>query len=297
MINFLRYRLLTAISSALIIGGFVVFALYKNQTTGHVFEYSIDFTGGFQILFKFPQKVSLSEVKTALDSHNFPNAALREFGENEILVRIKLEELNGNLGAIAEHMQESVAQAMPDNQPIILQSESVGPEVGESLRGKSLSAVLISILAMLLYIAFRFWSIGFALGAVVALFHDAIIILIALALSDREISINIIGAILAVIGYSMNDTIIIFSRIRENLSKKTNDTIEHVVNKSINQTLRRTILTSLSTSLTVMSMFFLGGEALSDFSFTLLIGIIVGTYSSVYIASPIMMLFYRKKTA
>jgi protein-export membrane protein, SecD/SecF family/protein-export membrane protein SecF len=297
MINFVRYRLITAIISALLISGFIGLAFYKYQTTGQVFRYSIDFTGGAQVLLKFDHPASLNAVKEVLSANGFAGAALREFGENEILVRVKLEEVIGELGSIAERMQSSISQAMPDNHVIILQSESVGPEVGSSLREKSARAVLFAILAMLAYIAFRFWSVGFALGAVLALVHDAILMLATLVLLNREISINIIGAILAVIGYSVNDTIIIFSRIKENLNKKTNDTIEHVVNKSINQTLRRTILTSMSTGLTVGSMWLFGGEALSDFSLTLLVGIIVGTYSSVYIASPIMMLFYRKKTA
>ncbi len=297
MINFMRYRLIVAASSALLIGGFFGLALYKKQTTGEVFRYSVDFTGGAQVLLKVDNPVSLITIKEALEANGFVGAAAREFGENEILVRVKLEDVQNDFSSIAERIRGLVAQAAPGTTVTLLQSESVGPEVGGSLRDKSTRAVVFSIIAMLAYIAFRFWSLGFAVGAVLALFHDTILMLAAIVVLDREISINIIGAILAVIGYSVNDTIIIFSRIKENFQKKTNDSLEHVVNLSINQTLRRTILTSSATALTVISMLVLGGEALRDFSLTLLVGIVVGTYSSIYIASPVMMLFYRKKSA
>jgi preprotein translocase subunit SecF len=149
---------------------------------------------------------------------------------------------------------------------------------------------------MLLYIAGRFWSLGFAVGSVIALIHDALIMLSIFILFDREISITVIGAILAVIGYSINDTIVIFSQIRENLNNTLKrSSIYDIVNVSLNQTMRRTLLTSFSTALTVIAILVLGGEALRSFALALLVGIIFGTYSSIYIASPIVMWFYRDK--
>ncbi len=194
-------------------------------------------------------------------------------------------------------MQQAIEKSMKDVQVTILQSEAVGPGVGETLRGKSIRAIVFALLAMLFYIALRFWSFGFALGAVMALFHDAILMLAVFLLLNREISINVIAAVLAVMGYSINDTIVIFSQIRDNLAKFSHESLEKIVNISINHTLRRTILTSISTGLPVLAMLILGGEALRDFSIALLVGIIIGTYSSIYIASPVMMLLYRDKKA
>lgn len=296
-IDFIRYRFITSFISLLLIGTFIGYALYKKRITGEVFKYSVDFTGGAQVLLKFSKPVSSLAIKDILDNHGWEGAALREFGENEILVRIKLDEAIKDLGTIAERMQGAIQSAMPDMQVTVLQSESVGPGVGEALRGKSFRAVVLSLIAMLIYIALRFWSFGFALGAVIALFHDALLVLAVFLFLNREISINVIGAILAVLGYSVNDTIVIFSQIRDNFKKMSHDSLTKIVNVSINQTLRRTILTSFSTALTVTAMLVLGGEALRDFSLALLVGIVVGTYSSIYIASPIMMFFYRGSKA
>lgn len=296
MINFVKYRLLTAITSFLLIGGFFGYAFYKKQTTGQVFHYSVDFTGGAQVLLRFSKPVSSLAVKDIVDAQ-WEGSAIREFGDNEILVRVKLDEAVTELGTISERMQAALQAAMSDTEVTVLQSESVGPGVGEALRGKSVKAVLLALIAMLAYIALRFWSVGFALGAVLALFHDAILMLAVFLLTNREISINVIGAILAVMGYSINDTIVIFSQIRDNMRKMSHESLSSVVNISINQTMRRTLLTSISTGLTVGAMLVLGGEVLRDFSLALMVGIVVGTYSSVFIASPVMMLFHRGNRA
>ena len=297
MINFVKYRAVTAFISLFLIGAFLGFAVYKKRTTGEVFRYGVDFTGGAQVLLRFDKPVSSIAVKDILDKNGWEGAVIREFADNELLVRVKLEEVAKELGSVAERMQQAIEKSMKDVQVTILQSEAVGPGVGEALRGKSIRAIVFALIAMLLYIALRFWSFGFALGAVMALFHDAILMLAAFLLLNREISVNVIGAVLAVMGYSINDTIVIFSQIRNNLAKLSHESLGTIVNISINQTLRRTILTSVSTGLTVLSMLILGGEALRDFSIALLVGIIIGTYSSIYIASPVMMLLYRDKKA
>ena len=297
MINFVKYRAVTAIMSLLLIGSFVGFAIYKKQTTGEVFRYSVDFTGGAQVQLRFNKPVSSIALKDILDKNGWEGAVIREFEDNEILIRVKLEEVENELGSVAERMQSAIQESMSDVQVTILQSEAVGPGVGETLRGKSIRAIVFALLAMLLYIALRFWSFGFALGAVMALFHDALLMLAAFLFLNREISVNVIGAVLAVMGYSINDTIVIFSQIRDNLAKLSHESLATIVNISINQTLRRTILTSVSTGLTVGAMLILGGEALRDFSIALLVGIVIGTYSSIYIASPVMMLLYRRKQA
>lgn len=297
MINVLKYRYITALVSLALISCFVGFALYRKKTTGEVFRYSVDFTGGAQVQLKFSKPVTIPQVKAVLDKQGWEDAILREFGENEILVRIKLQEVEKDLGTVAERMKQDLETNLSDTQVTIMQSESVGPGVGKALRGKSVRAILFALLLMLGYIALRFWSIGYAVGAVVALFHDALFMLATFLILDREISVNVVAAILTVMGYSINDTIVIFSQIRNNIKKMSHDSLANVVNFSINQTLRRTLLTSISTGLTVGAMLTLGGEALRDFALALMVGIIVGTYSSVYIASPVMMLLYRGKKA
>jgi preprotein translocase subunit SecF len=288
MIDFLRVRYFTAAFSLCLFIGFLGIIAYRYQQRGQVFSYSIDFTGGTQVLMKFDKPVKASDVGYIIESAGWHGAETREFSNQEVLIRVK-EFVNDSKG-LSERMREALMAQMPGYQIIIEQSDAVGSGVGETLRMKSWYAVLVALLAMLIYIAFTFWSWAYATGAIVALFHDACVILLMFALLDFEISINVIGAILAVLGYSVNDTIVIFSQIRENRGTMGGSSLYDIVNVSLNQTLRRTILTSLATAIPVCIMYFFGGEALKDFSFALLIGIVFGTYSSIYIASPIMML-------
>lgn len=293
MINFLKYRKVTALSSLSLMIAFAGVAIYRQQTRGSVYSYSVDFTGGTQVLFGFSQEVDASQVKQIIVDKGWNNASTREFGNNEILVRVK--EFEGDMIGLGERMKTAVQQEMPDNTVSILQTESVGAGVGADLRGKSFYALSVALLLMLGYIAMRFWSIAFATGAIMALVHDALIMLAIFLFLDREISINFIAAVLTVLGYSINDTIVIFSQIREFMKKRKGVPLADVVNDSLNYTLRRTMLTSISTGLPVVVMLVFGGEALRDFSLALLIGIIFGTYSSVYVASPIMMLLQPKQ--
>ena len=293
MVNFLKYRTATALSSLGLIVAFAGVAIYRQQTRGMVYSYSVDFTGGTQVLFGFDQTVDSGRVKQIIVDNGWANASTREFGDNEVMVRVK--EFEGDTIGLAERMKDVVQKEMPDNTVQILQTESVGPGVGADLRGKSAYAMGVALVLMLLYIAMRFWSVAFAAGAILALVHDALVMLAIFLFLDREISINFIAAILTVLGYSINDTIVIFSQIREFMRKRKDVSLDVIVNDSLNYTLRRTMLTSISTGLPVLVMLFFGGEALQDFSLALLIGIIFGTYSSVYIASPIMMLLQPKQ--
>jgi preprotein translocase subunit SecF len=293
MINFLKYRTITALSSLSLIIAFGGVALYKYQTRGSVYTYSVDFTGGTQVLFGFDKNVDSAYLRQVIADNGWLNATTREFGNNEVLVRVK--EFEGDTVGLGERMRAVVQQAMPETSVKILQTESVGAGVGADLCNKSFYAVCAALLLMLMYIAARFWSFAFATGAIVALVHDALIMLAIFLFLDREISINFIAAVLTVLGYSINDTIVIFSQIREYMKKRKGEKLETIVNESLNYTLRRTMLTSISTGLPVLVMLFFGGEVLQDFSLALLIGIIFGTYSSVYIASPVMLLLQPKQ--
>lgn len=293
MINFLKYRTATALTSFALMIAFVSVAIYRYNTRGSVYSYSVDFTGGTQVLFGFNESVDSAAIRQIIVDKGWSNASTREFGNNEVLVRVK--EFESDTVGLGERLRVAIQQEMPENEVKTLQTESVGSGVGADLRGKSVYAVAISLLFMLGYIAMRFWSFAFATGAVVALVHDAIIMLAIFLFLDREVSINFIAAVLTVLGYSINDTIVIFSQIRQYMKKRSGESLETIVNDSLNHTLRRTMLITVSTILPVTVMLLFGGEALADFSLALLIGIIFGTYSSVYVASPIMMWLHPKQ--
>jgi len=293
MIDFLKYRRITTIISLGIICGFFGTYIYRMQTGQEPLKFSVDFTGGTQALFKFSKPVSSVEVVSILENAGWSGAVTRQFSPEEILVRVQAVESDAT--GLAARMKDAMEKAIPDTRVDVLQSESVGQTIGASLRYRSLLAILLALLAMLIYIILRFRSLGFALGAVAALFHDAIAILAVFMFFGIEISVNVIMAILAILGYSINDTIVIFTQIRKNLTQMRHASLYEIINTSINQMLRRTLLTSLSTGLTITALLILGGETLRNLSIALLVGIIFGTYSSIYIASPIMMLIYKKK--
>lgn len=296
IINFLKYRWFCIGTSSAIILAFMAGYVMKEirEGFGKGFEYSIDFTGGTQVMFHVSKPVSGTEVQDVLEKAGWPKAIIRDIPkENKILVRVK--EFTNDAKGLGGRMLDALVAAYPSNEIKMVQSEGVGQSIGAVLRWRSMLAILISLLAILIYIGLRFRSLAFALGAVLALFHDAMIVLAVFFFFHREISISVIGAILAILGYSVNDTIVIFSQIRNNLRTMYGVPLAEIVNKSINQTLRRTVLTSVATLLTVLAMLFLGGDALRDFSLALVVGIVAGTYSSIYIASPIMMWFYKGK--
>lgn len=294
MINFLKYRWLCGLFSLGIMFLFAGLLVYKHIYTGHTFTYSVEFTGGTQILLAFDKKVSANTVVEILAKHGWSGASTRAFPNNEIMIRIK--DFSNDTTGLAERIKDVLQKNISDVSSIrILKIDSIGEGIGAALSWNSIKAVVMGLIFMLIYIAWRFWSFAYAAGAITALFHDAIVILLFFLLFDKEISMNVIGAILAVLGYSVNDTIVIFSRIRENFALMRNATPQQVVNISLNQTLKRTMLTSISTGLVVLSMIVLGGEALRDLSLALLVGIIFGTYSSIYIASPVMLSLYNKE--
>lgn len=292
MIDFLKYRWLNAFMSLVLVSGTIGLYIYKQQVYGNAFTYSVDFAGGTQVLLNFSKPTTTIELKRALEKE-WTGITIREFSNKDYLVRVK--EFSNDANNLAEDIRQTLETNMSDIAITVLESEAVGAGVGDALYANSRKALLYALAAMLFYIAWRFWSFAFACGAVIALFHDAFIMIAAFLVFNREVSVNLVAAILMVLGYSINDTIVIFSRIRDNLKTMQNASLYTIVNTSLNYTLRRTLLTSISTALVVVSMLIFGGEALNDFAFALLIGIIFGTYSSIYIASPVMMLLYKKR--
>lgn len=294
VIDFLKYRWFSAALSAIIIITFVGTYFYKLVTQHQTFNYSVDFTGGIETRLSFSSSVSGEQIEHILRDNGWPGAITRKFSPTEYSIRVKKEAKD--VQSEAEKIRDTLKNNLSENYQInIEQTDSVGSATGSTLRTKSLYAVIASMILMLLYIALRFWSFSYAMGAVVSLFHDAIVILAIFLLFDKEISINVIGAILAVLGYSINDTIVIFARIRDNARQMPNASMYDIINISVTETLSRTILTTFATTLVVIALFLFGGETLSDLSLALLIGIIFGIYSTIFIATPVLYMFSQKK--
>jgi preprotein translocase subunit SecF len=248
----------------------------------------VDFAGGTAVQIKFAKPVVLHDVRVALEQ-----AGLREFdlqdlpSENKILVRIKKQE--EKLGGFSEKVTQVLSQKFTDKTPVIDSTTEIGPKVGAKLREDALWGTLMAITGILVYIAFRF-QIRFGIGATVATFHDVTAVLGIFYLLDREINLILLSALLTIAGYSLTDTVVVFDRIRENIKKLLKDPIETVINKSINEVLSRTIVTSLTVFLVSLALFFFGGEVIHDFALAMLLGVMIGTYSSVFIASPVVIL-------
>lgn len=294
MIDFLRYRYIYGVASLIFFAAFIGDFAYKSYTRGRAFTYSVDFDGGTQILLSFDKPINSSEIVKSLENAGIKGIDTRNFSATEVLVRAK--SFSNTQQGIGGVVQQALDKDISNNKATIKKVDSIGSGIGKNLRWKSIQAVTIALILMLLYIALRFRSFAFAMGAVVSLFHDAIFILAYFLFFDKEISLYVIGAIIAVLGYSINDTIVIFARIRENITKyKNTKSIEEITNISLNETLRRTLLLSFATTLVVVSLLIFGGEVLRTLSLSLLIGIVFGTYSSIYIASPVMLMLYKNR--
>jgi preprotein translocase subunit SecF len=250
-------------------------------------KYSVDFAGGLAIEVKFSKAADISEVRNAMDSIGLKDAVVQRFGgENEFLIRV--EKTAGDLEAMSKSIQTSLQEQFKDKPLEIRRVEVVGPKVGRDLWEKAAWAVGLSFLGILVYVAFRFHEFAYGLGGIVALFHDVVVTFGAVSIFNIEFSLNVLAVILTIIGFSINDTIVIFDRVRENLKKMRKDNLETVMNVSINETLGRTILTT-GTVMMVLILFFFGGAVIHDFAFALIVGLITGTYSTVYIASPVVL--------
>ncbi|HGZ71266.1 MAG TPA: protein translocase subunit SecF [Nitratifractor sp.] len=250
------------------------------------FNYGIDFAGGTLIQVKYEKKAPLKDIRAALSGvKGFEDASVTNFGsEQEVVIRTK-----SSSSVVAKDVGKEVADILKDTGKVeIRRVDMVGPKIGGELREKGLKATLFAILGILIYISFRFeWR--FALASVAALVHDVSIALGAIALFSVPFNLDILAAILTILGYSLNDTIIVFDRIREGIEKAKDVILGDIIDESVTRTLSRTTLTSLTTFFVVLVLYLFGGEILSGFSFTLLVGVIVGTYSSIFIASPILM--------
>jgi preprotein translocase subunit SecF len=290
--NFIRWRWHAIALSLVVILAGVAMMWTRGLPLG------VDFNGGTIIIFKFDRAVSEDAVRTALQV--MPgDKTVQKYGAdeaNEVLVRLP-QSVEREEGALLEQDVKTATAAITAanlGKVEVIGTEVVGPVIGAQLQRKGIYATLFSILGITIYIGFRF-RFSFAIGAIAATFHDILVTVAFLTFFGYELSLNVVAAILTITGYSVNDTIVIFDRVRENFRFMRKDSLEQVVNTSVNQTLGRTIITAGTTFLAVLSLFLFGGDVLEGFAFTMLVGIISGTYSTVFIAAAIAIILSRKK--
>ena len=274
-IDFLAWRKIAIIFSSIFLVISIGSLIFKEL------NYGLDFTGGTLVELSYPEAADISEIRGTLIEGGFEGAQVANFGSSqEVLIKLP--------GTISDTLGSEIVSLLSStnlNQEIDLRRiEYVGPQIGSELRDDGGTAMLIALAFMMLYIAFRFQSM-FAGAAVIALIHDVVIVVGIFSTIEIEFDLTVLAALLAVIGYSLNDTIVVSDRIRENLRSLETDSTSEIINTSLNQTLGRTLITSLTTLLVLFSLYFLGGELIKNFALALIFGVVVGTYSSIYIAA------------
>jgi preprotein translocase subunit SecF len=282
--------------TAVVVVAFLVPALLWVVVRGY--SYSIEFTGGTLMQLEFREPVDAGRIRNVLGDAGVGNVEIQTFGTpNELVVRAQDRELverqQEGADAVAQHIRASLTQAYGEDGFEVVRTETVGPKVGGELRGNAVIALLISFGVTLLYLAWRFeWRFGVA--ALIATIHDILATLAFMRYADVEISLFVVGAILTVIGYSLNDTIVVFDRVRENLRTQHKPPLYEVLNRSVNETLPRTVLTGTTTLATLLALCIFGGEVIRPFAMVLIFGIVVGTFSSIFVASPVLLWIERR---
>jgi preprotein translocase subunit SecF len=259
---------------------------------GHA-NLGIDFAGGTAIQLKFEKPVVLHNVRLALEKEGLKDFDLQDLPtENKILIRTKKSEAELDHGA--EAITAVLSREFPDNKYVVDSTTVIGPKVGGRLRADAAKAIAVAVIGLLVYVAFRF-QVRFGIGATIATFHDVLAVLGLFYIMGKEMNLILVTALLTIAGYSLTDTVVVFDRIRENLRLKQKEDVQTVMNNSINEVLSRTIITSATVLLTSLALFLFGGEVLHDFSLAMIMGVIVGTYSSIFVASPIVLLWGGKR--
>jgi preprotein translocase subunit SecF len=292
-IQFTHYRKLAIVLSTALNLAVLLALMIKGPNLG------VDFAGGTIVQLKFHQRVSIPEIRQALEKVNLGSGVVQNFGDpsaNEYLIR--LDKTSGELGALGEQIKKSLTDQFGADKFEMRRIESVGPKVGEDLRFRGTMSVIAATVMMGIYIWVRFGSafgakfgFHFGIGAVIALIHDILVTVGALMLANYEFDLTVIAALLTIVGFSVNDTVVICDRIRENLRKIRRETLESIINTSINETLSRTILTTGTALLVLLALYLLGGAVIRPFAFSLLVGFVSGVYSTIFIASPVILLW------
>lgn len=296
-IPFTRYRYVALLLSTVVNIAVLALLLIKGPDLG------VDFAGGTMVQVKFQQQVSISDIRRVLSELGMEDSVVQDFGQegsNEYLIR--LEKSAVEIGALGEEIRKGLAKQFGSDAFEIRRIEFVGPKVGEDLRQKGTWSVVAATIMMGIYIWVRFgWTFGarfglhFGLGAVIALVHDVLVTVGALMLARYEFDLTVVAALLTIVGFSVNDTVVICDRIRENMRKIRRERLETIINMSINETLSRTIITTGTALLVLFSLFFFGGAVIRPFAFALLVGFFSGVYSTIFIASPVILLWEKGK--
>mgnify|MGYP006424808421 CR=1 FL=1 len=274
------------IKMAMVLSGLLILIGLGSVALSGGLKYGIDFAGGTLVQLQFKTAPDIEVIRDGLKTIALGESTIQEFGsKRDILIRVQRSE--EKLEAVGSNVRNSLSGKFNKEDITIARVEMVGPKVGRDLREKALLSILYAVIGIVIYISWRF-ELQYAIAAIIALAHDVLVTLGAFSILDKEFTLVVIAAFLAIIGYSLNDTIVVFDRIRENLRRKGKNTLVQTINSSINQTLSRTLLTSGTTLMVVVALFFFGGEIIHDFSFALLVGVLVGTYSSIFIASTFL---------
>lgn len=289
-IDFIGARNITFIISAIISIIGIIGVIQVGRGAANM---GIDFSGGTSMQLKFSKPVAIADARAALHKNGIAKADLQEIKDgNKLLVKMA----GAAVGKPSEMVQTAFRKEFADNAFTVESSTEIGPSIGDKLRKDTMIAAFLSMLGIILYIAWRF-DFKFGVGATVATMHDCLAMFAAFYLMNKEINLLFITAVLTIAGYSLTDTVVVFDRIRENLHKNLKGALHNIFNASINEVLSRTIVTSLTVFLAAASLFLFGGEVIRDFAFALLVGVIVGTYSSVFVASPIVVLLENRALA
>ncbi len=290
-----RFDFMGKIKVAMIISGIVILIGLGSIVISGGLKYGIDFAGGTLVQLQFKSPPDIEVIRDGLKTIGLGESTIQEFGSKKDIL-IKVERSEEKLEAVGAMVKRSLSGKFHFDDIIVERVEMVGPKVGRDLREKALLSILYAIIGIVIYISWRF-EFQYAIAAIIALIHDVLVTMGAFSVLDKEFTLVIVAAFLTIIGYSLNDTIVVFDRIRENLRRKGKRSLSEIINSSINQTLSRTLLTSGTTLLVVLALFFFGGEIIHDFSFALLVGVFVGTYSSIFIASVFLVYWASRKTA
>jgi preprotein translocase subunit SecF len=286
-IPFTSYRKVAVILSTVVNLAVLLMLFIRGPNLG------VDFAGGTVVQLKFQQRVSIADIRRAFESIKLGGVVIQDFGQegaNEYLLR--LDKTSVELGALGEQIKKALSDQFGADKFEIRRIESVGPKIGEDLRYRGVMSVIVATIMMGIYIWFRF-ELRFGIGAVIALIHDVLVTVGALMLADYEFDLTIVAALLTIVGFSVNDTVVVCDRIRENMRKIKRETLEGIINTSINETLSRTILTTGTALMVLFALYFLGGAVIRPFAFALLVGFFSGVYSTIFIASPVI-LFWEK---
>ena len=289
-----RFDFMGQIKAAMIISGIVILVGLGSIVFSGGLKYGIDFAGGTLVQLQFKNPPDIEVIRDGLKTIGLGESTIQEFGsKKDILIRVERSE--EKLEAVGAMVKRSLSGKFNSDEITVERVEMVGPKVGRDLREKALLSILYAVIGIVIYISWRF-EFQYAIAAIIALMHDVLVTMGAFSILDKEFTLVIVAAFLTIIGYSLNDTIVVFDRIRENLRRKGKLSLSEIINSSINQTLSRTLLTSGTTLLVVLALFFFGGEIIHDFSFALLVGVVVGTYSSIFIASVFLVYWASRKT-